>query len=42
VQEAGGSVTGADGSAFAVDGGHVLASNGPLHLALSTTLAGLQ
>jgi myo-inositol-1(or 4)-monophosphatase len=41
VVEAGGTVTATDGSAFSVDGGQVLASNGLLHAALTATLAGL-
>lgn len=39
VQEAGGMVSGADGSAFSVDGGQVLASNGHLHPAMIHALA---
>jgi hypothetical protein len=34
-------VTATDGSAFSVDGGQVLASNGVLHSALTETLADL-
>ena len=41
VVEAGGAVSATDGSPFSVDGGQVLASNGLLHPALTTTLAGL-
>jgi myo-inositol-1(or 4)-monophosphatase len=41
VLEAGGAVTAPDGSAFSVDGGQVLATNGLLHAALSATLAGI-
>jgi myo-inositol-1(or 4)-monophosphatase len=41
VLEAGGSVTAPDGSAFDVDSGQVLATNGLLHSALAGTLAGL-
>jgi myo-inositol-1(or 4)-monophosphatase len=41
VIEAGGGVTATDGSRFSVDGGQVLASNGHLHAALTSTLAGL-
>jgi myo-inositol-1(or 4)-monophosphatase len=41
VQEAGGTLTATDGSAFSVDGGQVLASNGLLHSALTATLADL-
>jgi myo-inositol-1(or 4)-monophosphatase len=42
VQEAGGMLTGADGAAFDVEAGHLLATNGRLHPALTTALAGLQ
>jgi len=42
VLEAGGTVTGADGSAFDVEGGHMLATNGLLHAPLAAALAGLQ
>jgi myo-inositol-1(or 4)-monophosphatase len=42
VRETGGTVTGADGSAFDVEAGHILASNGHLHGAMATALAGLQ
>jgi myo-inositol-1(or 4)-monophosphatase len=41
VIEAGGGITATDGSPFSVDGGQVLASNGHLHAALTSTLAGL-
>ena len=41
VQEAGGTVSGTDGSAFSVDGGQVLASNGHLHPALIDALSGI-
>ena len=41
VLEAGGTVTATDGSAFSVDGGQVLATNGQLHQALTATLAGI-
>jgi myo-inositol-1(or 4)-monophosphatase len=41
VLEAGGSVTATDGSAFSVEGGQVLASNGLLHESMIATLAGL-
>jgi myo-inositol-1(or 4)-monophosphatase len=41
VLEAGGSVTATDGSAFRVEGGQVLASNGLLHPSMTTTLSGL-
>jgi myo-inositol-1(or 4)-monophosphatase len=41
VIEAGGGITATDGSRFSVDGGQVLASNGHLHAALTSTLAGL-
>src|ERR1700686_1138710 len=41
VLEAGGSVTGTDGSIFSVEAGQVLATNGLLHLPISTALAGL-
>jgi myo-inositol-1(or 4)-monophosphatase len=41
VTEAGGSVTATDGSAFSVDGGQVLATNGQLHTAMTSALAGL-
>ena len=41
VVEAGGTVTATDGSAFRVDAGQVLSSNGLLHAALSEALAGL-
>jgi myo-inositol-1(or 4)-monophosphatase len=41
VVEAGGGVTATDGSPFSVEGGQVLASNGHLHAALTSTLAGL-
>ena len=38
---AGGTVTATDGSAFQVEGGQVLASNGILHASMATTLTGL-
>jgi myo-inositol-1(or 4)-monophosphatase len=41
VLEAGGSVTGTDGSVFSVEAGQVLATNGLLHRPISTALAGL-
>ena len=41
VVEAGGAVTATDGSAFSVDSGQVLSSNGVLHPALTEVLAGL-
>jgi myo-inositol-1(or 4)-monophosphatase len=41
VLEAGGAVTAPDGSAFDVDSGQVLATNGLLHSAMTGTLAGL-
>jgi myo-inositol-1(or 4)-monophosphatase len=41
VLEAGGTVTGADGSAFDVEGGHMLATNGLLHAPMAAALAGL-
>jgi myo-inositol-1(or 4)-monophosphatase len=41
VLEAGGSVTMTDGSAFKVEGGQMLASNGLLHESMTATLAGL-
>ena len=41
VGEAGGAVTNTDGSAFSVDGGQVLATNGRLHPALTGLLAGI-
>ena len=41
VVEAGGTVTATDGSAFRVDAGQVLSSNGLLHAALTEALAGL-
>jgi myo-inositol-1(or 4)-monophosphatase len=41
VLEAGGTVTATDGSAFKVDAGQVLASNGLLHESMTSTLAGL-
>jgi myo-inositol-1(or 4)-monophosphatase len=41
VRQAGGTVTNTDGSAFSVDGGQVLASNGVLHSALTEALAGI-
>jgi len=41
VLEAGGSVTATDGSAFRVEGGQVLASNGLLHESMISTLTGL-
>jgi myo-inositol-1(or 4)-monophosphatase len=41
VTEAGGTLSGTDGSAFSVDGGQVLASNGRLHSALTDALAGI-
>jgi myo-inositol-1(or 4)-monophosphatase len=41
VLEAGGAVTATDGSAFSVEGGQVLATNGVLHDTLVSTLAGL-
>jgi myo-inositol-1(or 4)-monophosphatase len=41
VREAGGTVSATDGSAFSVEGGQVLATNGLLHPALADTLAGL-
>ncbi len=42
VREAGGRVTGAEGSPFDVDAGHILASNGVLHRPMSAALAGRQ
>jgi myo-inositol-1(or 4)-monophosphatase len=39
VREAGGSVTGTDGSAFSVEAGQLLASNGLLHLPMTAALA---
>jgi myo-inositol-1(or 4)-monophosphatase len=41
VLEAGGAVTATDGSAFKVDAGQVLASNGLLHASMTATLTGL-
>jgi len=41
VLEAGGAVTATDGSAFKVEGGQVLASNGLLHASMTSTLTGL-
>ncbi len=41
VLEAGGSVTATDGSAFRVEGGQVLASNGQLHASMISTLTGI-
>ena len=41
VQEAGGSLSGTDGSPFSVDGGQVLASNGHLQSAMLDALAGI-
>ncbi len=41
VLEAGGTVTATDGSAFSVEGGQVLATNGLLHPTLTATLAGI-
>ncbi len=41
VREAGGQVSGTDGSAFSVDGGQVLSSNRRLHPALVGALAGI-
>ncbi len=40
VEEAGGQLTGMDGSPFSVHGGHVLATNGPLHQHMLATIAG--
>ena len=40
VEEAGGQVTGMDGSPFSVPRGHVLATNGPLHEHMLATIAG--
>jgi myo-inositol-1(or 4)-monophosphatase len=42
VREAGGSVSGTDGSAFGVESGQVLATNGILHAPTLAALAGLQ
>jgi hypothetical protein len=39
--EAGGSISATDGSAFDVDAGQVLASNGLLHAAMTSRLASL-
>src|SRR5260370_41450804 len=41
VLEAGGTVTATDGSAFKVDAGQVLASNGLLHESMTSTLTGI-
>ena len=41
VREAGGVVSATDGSAFSVEGGQVLATNGVLHEAMVEALAGL-
>jgi myo-inositol-1(or 4)-monophosphatase len=41
VVEAGGSVTATDGSAFRVDAGQILATNGLLHASMAATLAGI-
>jgi myo-inositol-1(or 4)-monophosphatase len=41
VAEAGGTLSGTDGSAFSVDGGQVLATNSRLHSALTDALAGI-
>jgi myo-inositol-1(or 4)-monophosphatase len=41
VLEAGGQLSGTDGSPFSVDGGQVLASNGRLHAAMLASLAGI-
>jgi len=41
VTEAGGMLSGTDGSEFSVDGGQVLATNGRLHVSLTTALAGI-
>jgi fructose-1,6-bisphosphatase/inositol monophosphatase family enzyme len=41
VLEAGGQLSGTDGSEFSVDGGQVLASNSVLHPAMLDALAGM-
>jgi myo-inositol-1(or 4)-monophosphatase len=41
VREAGGVVSNTDGSAFSVDGGQVLATNGLLHPTMAEVLTGL-
>jgi myo-inositol-1(or 4)-monophosphatase len=42
VREAGGQVSGVDGSVFSLDSGHVLASNGLVHGQMQNYLAGIQ
>jgi myo-inositol-1(or 4)-monophosphatase len=41
VLEAGGALSGTDGSPFSVDAGQVLATNGRLHAVMTEALAGI-